>query len=193
MRLWLSGPRLLHGLVRPGISLGKEAFRPARKAPAMVAEATLGLFRRPDGAILMAIAHMNGDADTMPDMTPVAVFAFASVPASVEVREGARVRLAKHIGPDGLVAGLSVGQVVAAIKAEMAALDVEGKFVRIEIQEAPEPGTSTPPNSTGLGRAGLPQHQSEHDWGTVLLYVVVWAVLGIPLWILVAQWLGFIS
>ena len=193
MRLWLSGPRLLHGLVRPGISLGKEDFRPARKAPAMVAEATLGLFRRPDGAILMAIAHMNGDADTMPDMTPVAVFAFASVPASVEVREGARVRLAKHIGPDGLVAGLSVGQVVAAIKAEMAALDVEGKFVRIEIQEAPKPGTSTPSNSTGLGRAGLPQHQSEHDWGTVLLYVVVWAVLGFPLWILVAQWLGFIS
>ena len=93
------------------------------------------------------------------------------------------MRLAKHIGPDGLVAGLSVGQVVAAIKAEMAALDVEGKFVQIEIEAAPEPGTSTPSNSTGLGRAGLPQHQSEHDWGTVLLYVVVWAVLGIPLWI----------
>ena len=129
MRLWLSGPRLFNGLVRPGISLGKEDFRPTHKARAMVAEATLGLFRRPDGAILMAIAHMNGDADTMPDMTPVAVFAFASVPASVEVREGARVRLAKHIGPDGLVAGLSVGQVVAAIKAEMAALDVEGKFI----------------------------------------------------------------
>jgi hypothetical protein len=193
MRLWLSGPRLLGGLVRPGISLGKEDLRSARKAPAMVAEATLGLFRRPDGTILMAIANMNGDADTMPDMTPVAVFAFASVPASVEVREGARVRLAKHIDPDGLVAGLSVGQVVAAIKAEMAALDVEGKFVRIEIQEAPKPGTSTPSNSTGLGRAGLPQHQSEHDWGTVLLYVVVWAVLGFPLWILVAHWLGFIS
>ena len=155
MRLWLSGPRLLHGLVRPGISLGKEDFRPARKAPAMVAEATLGLFRRPDGAILMAIAHMNGDADTMPDMTPVAVFGFASVPASVEVREGARVRLTKHIGPDGLVAGLSVGQVVAAIKAEMAALDVEGKFVRIEIQEAPKPGTSALSTVTESG--GIPK------------------------------------
>jgi hypothetical protein len=35
MRLWLSGPRLLGGLVRPGISLGKEDFRSARKAPAM--------------------------------------------------------------------------------------------------------------------------------------------------------------
>jgi hypothetical protein len=151
-------------VLEAGISLGKEDFRPARKAPVMVAEATLGLFRRPDGTILMAIAHMNGDADTMPDMTPVAVFGFASVPASVEVREGARVRLAKHIGPDGLVTGLSVGQIVAAIKAEMAALDVEGKFVRIEIQEAPKPGTSTPlSNSTGMGRAGLPQHQSAGD------------------------------
>jgi hypothetical protein len=74
------------------------------------------------------------------------------------------VRLAKRIGPDGLVAGLSVGQVVAAIKAEMAALDVEGKFVRIEIEAAPEPGTSTPlSNSTGLGCAKLPQRQSEHS------------------------------
>jgi hypothetical protein len=28
MRLWLSGPRILNGLVRPGISLGREDFRP---------------------------------------------------------------------------------------------------------------------------------------------------------------------
>lgn len=28
MRFWLSGPRILHGLVRPGISLGREDFRP---------------------------------------------------------------------------------------------------------------------------------------------------------------------
>jgi hypothetical protein len=30
MRVWFSGPRLLNGLVRPGISLGREDFRPAR-------------------------------------------------------------------------------------------------------------------------------------------------------------------
>ena len=58
----------------------------------------------------------------------------------------------------------------------------------------PEPGTSTPlSNSTGLGREGLPQHQSEHDWGTVLVWVVVWAVLGIPLWFLVAHSVGFLD
>ena len=28
MRLWLSGPRILHGLVRPGISLGREDWNP---------------------------------------------------------------------------------------------------------------------------------------------------------------------
>lgn len=28
MRFWFSGPRLFHGLVRPGISLGREDFRP---------------------------------------------------------------------------------------------------------------------------------------------------------------------
>lgn len=178
MRLWLSGPRLFNGLVRPGISLGKDDFRSARKAPTMVAEATLGLFRRHDGAILMAIANMNGDADTMPDMTPVAAFAFASVPASVEVREGARVRLAKHIGPDGLVAGLSVGQVVAAIKAEMATLDVEGKFFRIEIEAAP--GTSTPLSGAAakLGQSLIakPSEKPMRLWPLFLvIFLATWA------------------
>ena len=28
MRIWLSGPRILHGLVRPGISLGREDWSP---------------------------------------------------------------------------------------------------------------------------------------------------------------------
>ena len=28
MRLWLSGPRILGGLIRPGISLGREDFAP---------------------------------------------------------------------------------------------------------------------------------------------------------------------
>jgi hypothetical protein len=28
MRLWLSGPRLFNGLVRPGISLGREDWNP---------------------------------------------------------------------------------------------------------------------------------------------------------------------
>jgi len=197
MRVWFSGPRILGGLIRPGISLGKEDLRTIRKEPSMAA--VLALFRRQDGAIVMAIGDKSGPVelgatDAMADMPPVVAFSFPSTSAAVEVREGARVRLAKHIGPDDLVAGLSVGQVVAAIKAEMAALEVEGKFTRIEIETAPETATKSPlSNSTGVGYAGLPQHQPEHDWGTVLVWIVVWGVLGIPLWILVARWLVFIS
>jgi len=34
MRFWLSGPRILYGLVRPGVSLGWEGFRPRQQAMA---------------------------------------------------------------------------------------------------------------------------------------------------------------
>ena len=34
MRFWLSGPRILYGLVRPGVSFGWEDFRPRRQAKA---------------------------------------------------------------------------------------------------------------------------------------------------------------
>ena len=34
MRIWLSGPRILNGLVRPGVSFGPEDFRRMR-APAI--------------------------------------------------------------------------------------------------------------------------------------------------------------
>jgi len=200
MRVWFSGPRLFRGFVRPGISLGKEDLRAIRKAPAMAVTAGMVLFRRKDGAILMAIGDKNGPVESgypdipMTDMPPVVAFSFPSTLAAVDAKEGAKVRLAKHIGQEGLVVGLSVGQVVAAIKAEMAALDIEGKFTRIKIEAAPEAGTKPPlSNSTGVGYAGLPQHQPEHDWGTVLVCVAVWGVLGIPLWILVAHWLGFVS
>jgi hypothetical protein len=33
MRIWLSGPRILHGLVRPGISLGREDWNPRLHRP----------------------------------------------------------------------------------------------------------------------------------------------------------------
>ena len=49
MRLWLSGPRILRGLIRPGISFsGRELSAMGRKAPAIKADAMLGLFRRAD-------------------------------------------------------------------------------------------------------------------------------------------------
>jgi hypothetical protein len=65
-RFWLSGPRLLNGLVRPGIG------ELATWGPQVVPEATLGLFRRADGAILLAIPNKDADEDAK-DLTPVAV------------------------------------------------------------------------------------------------------------------------
>ena len=102
-------------------------MRAIRKAPAMAVTAGMVLFRRKDGAILMAIGDKNGPVESgypdipMTDMPPVVAFSFPSTLAAVDAKEGAKVRLAKHIGQDGLVVGLSVGQVVAAIKADVAA------------------------------------------------------------------------
>jgi hypothetical protein len=62
MRLWLSGPRILHGLVRPGISLGREDFRRMRKPPAVSAAGMLGIFKRDtDGAIFLGVPDQNGE------------------------------------------------------------------------------------------------------------------------------------
>ena len=54
-RFWLSGPRLFNGLVRPGISFsGRELAVWRKKAPKVSEDATLGICRRPDGAMILA-------------------------------------------------------------------------------------------------------------------------------------------
>lgn len=58
MRIWFSGPRLLNGLVRPGISLGREDFGPSR----------LPSWRRHElRAGLQAAAKLRGEAMTKTD------------------------------------------------------------------------------------------------------------------------------
>ena len=42
MRIWLSGPRMFHGLVRPGVSFGREDFRRIREWPRWKIAAALG-------------------------------------------------------------------------------------------------------------------------------------------------------
>ena len=103
-----------------------------RKSPAINVDALLGLFRRStDGSIFLGMYGRNGEHELDPDLTPVAVFAFTSVDAAMTAREWALIRLAKHFGQDGLIAGLSVGQVSAAIRAEASALGLEARFIRI--------------------------------------------------------------
>jgi hypothetical protein len=46
MRFWLTGPRILGGLIRAGVSFDREDFRRARKSPPITAEGMLGIFRR---------------------------------------------------------------------------------------------------------------------------------------------------
>ncbi len=115
MRLWLSGPRILHGLVRPGISFsGRELSAFGRRPPAVTAAGMLGVFRRDtDGAIFLGVTDQNGENEHLANVKPVAAFAFSSADAAITAREGAIVRLAKHLNTDGLLVGLSVGQAVS--------------------------------------------------------------------------------
>ena len=76
MKLWLSGPRLFNGLLRPGISLGREDFRRMRKQPAITAAGMLGVFRRDDGAIFLGMQNLNGAHENEPGLKPVSAFAF---------------------------------------------------------------------------------------------------------------------
>jgi hypothetical protein len=63
-RFWLSGPRLFNGLIRPGISFsGRELSNWHRKQPKVSEAATLGICRRPDGAMMLAIPGKNGEAE----------------------------------------------------------------------------------------------------------------------------------
>jgi hypothetical protein len=109
----------------------------------------LGVFRRDDGAIFLGIPDQNGENEHLANVKPVAAFAFSSADAAMTAREGAIVRLAKHLGSDGLLAGLSVGQAVNAVRAEAAALGLEAQFVRVTT-EAPDSATTRDP-SRALG------------------------------------------
>lgn len=197
MRLWFSGPRVLGGLIRPGISLGKEDLRALGKKPpmAIAAETTLVLFRRADGAILLAIKDKT---ENMTDVQPVGAFVFASVPKSVSVREGAMVRLARHI-EGGLIVGQSVGQIVAAIKAEANALDIETSFVRVETEPEkpktePEKPKAPPYRMYGSQAEGGRSVETEPERpkaqgrdqsgivGEIIIAVIFWGfVIGVPI------------
>jgi hypothetical protein len=123
---------------------GRELSAMGRKAPAIKADGMLGIFKRTDGAIFLGMQNANGEHEHEHGLIPVAAFAFTTAAAATEAREGALVRLASHAAPDGLLTGLSVGQAVAAIKAEASALYLEARFIRVTVAEelpAREPWT----------------------------------------------------
>jgi hypothetical protein len=111
MRYWLSfrGP---FG-TRPGFSVShRELF--GKKPPAVSAAGMLGIFKRDtDGAIFLGVTDQNGENEHLANAKPVAAFAFSSADAAITAREGAIVRLAKHLNTNGLLVGVSVGQAVS--------------------------------------------------------------------------------
>ena len=109
----------------------------------------LGVFRRDtDGAIFLGVTDQNGENEHLANVKPVAAFAFSSADAAITAREGAIVRLAKHLNTDGLLVGLSVGQAVSSIRAEAAALGLDARFIRVTV--AADPPTREPWTLTDL-------------------------------------------
>jgi hypothetical protein len=62
---------------------------------------------------------------------PSIAFAFRDPGAADRAYDGAAIRLAGHLSPEGVLTGLSVGQVAAAIKAEARSLEYEPQLVRL--------------------------------------------------------------
>ena len=140
-------------------------------------KAMLGLFRRTDGAILLAVPNQNAD-DEATGLTPVAIFFFGNVPGAVDARVGALVRLAKHVGQDGFVAGVSVGQVIAAVKSEADALGIEERHVRAVVDPA-GPDNDPPPEPSRAPDAAC---EPRAPWGIDLTMAFIVGTILLALW-----------
>jgi hypothetical protein len=140
LRYWLSGPRILNGLVRPGISFNRNDAA-ALFAPKAAGVSLLAVAVSPDGSVTVvrdrtpaadALDHIEGVT------TPI-VFVFQSTEAADTVLAGAQKRLARAAAVfAGWFHGVSAGQVAHAIKNEAAALSYGFQIARPS-QGAPQP------------------------------------------------------
>jgi hypothetical protein len=170
MRFWLFGPRLFNGLLRPGISFsGRELKALGRKAPKVSSDATLGICRRPDGAMMLAIPGKNGEAEHEPGSVPVTAFFFSRVDDAIEVRNGALQRLGGRVGADNWISDKSLGQIMSALRAEAAAL-IELPWARVRVAPG-EP--ETPPA----------QRMSWADIAVASLLPLLFIAMAVGMWI----------
>ncbi len=136
-RYWLSDPRILGGLVRPGISF---YARDLAAKPKSGDVALIFVLTRADGAVMIGRGK-TPEADGVPaseDLKMPVVFAFRSVDAADAVLAGARLRLAKAAADaGGWLRGVSAGQAAAAIKAEAQGLSHEFDVIHPHLGEAP--------------------------------------------------------
>jgi hypothetical protein len=172
-RNWFSFPRLFHGLVRPGISFNMRELlgsrNPRRRKPK--GDGALFILRRPaDDALFIATVGRRGD-----NHPEDAVICFATMFYNVDVaeaaRRGAEMRLKSHVGPDGWLTGLSLGQLVDKLEAEIRALGLE----RIDL--------------SGLDvKAALEGRPSDKRWRKVMAVVLGVIMFLILLGLLVADY-----
>ena len=142
-RYWLSGPRVLHGLVRPGISFSASDIAGIFAAmPKAAGAALLAVATRPDGAVTI-VRDKTTEAtalDSVYGAKMQIVFVFKSVAAAEAVLEGALVTIARKASTEaqGWFHGVSAGQVAAAIKSEAQALSHEVDVVHPGAGDAPK-------------------------------------------------------
>ena len=137
-RYWLSGPRILGGLVRPGISFYAKDLAAKPKAGDV---SLIFVLTRADGAVMIG-RDKTPEADGVPtsdDLKMPIVFAFRSIDAADAVLAGAKLRLAKAaVDAAGWLRGISAGQAAAAIKSEAHGLSHEFDVIH------PHPGEEPP-------------------------------------------------
>ena len=143
LRMWLSGPRILNGLVRPGISFYARDLK--RQPPGPIASKSVALLyvlTRADGAVTFGrdkTPETDG-LEATPDMKFAIVFAFRNPDAAEAVLAGAHKRLAKAaVDANGWLIGVSAGQVAAAIKSEARGLSHAFDIIHVRDGEEPKP------------------------------------------------------
>jgi hypothetical protein len=142
-RIWLSGPRILNGLVRPGISFYARDLK--RQPPGPIASKSVALLfvlTRADGAVMFG-RDKTPETDglqTSPDMKFAIIFAFRNPEAAEVVLAGAHKRLSKAaVDANGWLIGVSAGQVAAAIKSEARGLSHAFDIIHVRDGEEPKP------------------------------------------------------
>jgi hypothetical protein len=164
MRYWLSGPRILNGLLRPGISFShREANAWGRKPPPALSSALAVISRPGDGALALCVPNHNGSAEDTPGHTYSGMFMLPSIEDALAVRSGAQQRLGVPVADDTWISGKSAGQVLAACRSEARDLGLEPRFVRV--------------------KTGLESGKAERRWPFAVLLLLALAVI----WILVAS------
>jgi hypothetical protein len=137
MRIWLSGPRLFNGLVRPGISFSHREAKTWLARPPAANNSALAVVRRPgDGALVLCVPNHNGAAEDVPGHSYVGLFMLPSIEDALAGRHGAQQRLGVPVADDSWICGKSAGQVLAACRAEARDLGFEPEFVRVKAASA---------------------------------------------------------